>query len=171
MLPSGARVRVYDPGGKLILDSLEFYSAAKVIETHLASSATEKPGFAERVTTSIRRWFNPGDIVEFAADKGMDYLEVVRALGGNQASMVRFNEGGRVVVSAAVPIQRFHSVLGSLMLTTLGGDIEDRVESERLSIVQVFLIVAGIVVLLSMLLARSISFSMRRGPSVTAASN
>ena len=52
------------------------------------------------------------------------------------ASMVRVNERGEVIVSVAVPVQRFRAVRGALMLSTQGADIDDMVEAERLAIVQ-----------------------------------
>ena len=57
--------------------------------------------------------------------------------------MVRINERGDVIVSVAVPVQRFRAVRGALMLSTQGADIDDMVEAERLAILKVFLIAAG----------------------------
>ena len=41
--------------------------------------------------------------------------------------MVRINERGEVIVSVAVPVQRFRAVRGALMLSTQGADIDDMV--------------------------------------------
>jgi two-component system, OmpR family, sensor histidine kinase ChvG len=61
-----------------------------------------------------------------------------------------------------VPVQRFRAVRGALMLQTQGGDIDQIVEAERLFIVKVFLIAAGVMVVLSMLLAGTIAGPVRR---------
>jgi len=49
-----------------------------------------------------------------------------------------------------------------LMLSTQGADIYDMVEAERLAIVKVFLVAAGVMVVLSMLLAGTIAGPVRR---------
>ena len=76
--------------------------------------------------------------------------------------MVRVNDRGEVIVSVAVPVQRFRAVRGALMLSTQGADIDDMVEAERLAIVKVFLIAAAVMVVLSMLLAGTIAGPVRR---------
>src|SRR5437899_7810259 len=76
--------------------------------------------------------------------------------------MVRINERGEVIVSVAVPVQRFRAVRGALMLSTQGADIDDMVTAERLAIFKVFLVAAGVMVVLSFLLAGTIAGPMRR---------
>jgi two-component system sensor histidine kinase ChvG len=61
-----------------------------------------------------------------------------------------------------VPVQRFRAVRGALMLSTQGADIDDMVEAERLAIVKVFFVAAGVMVVLSMLLAGTIAGPVRR---------
>jgi two-component system sensor histidine kinase ChvG len=67
-----------------------------------------------------------------------------------------------VIVSVAVPVQRFRGVHGALLLSTQGKEIDDAVESERLVVLGVFAMAATIMVLLSLLLARSIGGPLRR---------
>jgi two-component system sensor histidine kinase ChvG len=76
--------------------------------------------------------------------------------------MVRINERGDVIVSVAVPVQRFRAVRGALMLSTQGADIDDMVEAERLAILKVFLIAAAVMIVLSILLAGTIAEPVRR---------
>ena len=76
--------------------------------------------------------------------------------------MVRVNDRGEVIVSVAVPVQRFRAVRGALLLSTQGADIDQMVEAERLAIVKVFLVAAGVMVVLSMLLAGTIAGPVRR---------
>ena len=65
-------------------------------------------------------------------------------------------------MSVAVPVQRFRAVRGALLLSTQGGDINQAVEAERLQIVKLFLILLGVMVVLSMLLAGTIAGPVRR---------
>jgi two-component system sensor histidine kinase ChvG len=76
--------------------------------------------------------------------------------------MVRVTERGEVIVSVAVPVQRFRAVSGGLLLSTQGGDINQAVEAERLQIVKLFLILLGVMVVLSMVLAGTIAGPVRR---------
>ena len=59
-----------------------------------------------------------------------------------------------MIVSVAVPVQRFRAVRGALLLSTQGGDIDHMVAAERLAIFTLFLIAVGVMVVLSILLAR-----------------
>ena len=76
--------------------------------------------------------------------------------------MVRVDERGRVIVSVAVPVQRFRAVRGALLLSTQAGDIDQRIEAERRKLVKTGLIAAGIMALLSVLLASTIAGPVRR---------
>jgi two-component system, OmpR family, sensor histidine kinase ChvG len=76
--------------------------------------------------------------------------------------MVRINERGEVIVSVAVPVQRFRLVRGALMLSTQGADIDTMVGAERLAIFKLFLIACGVMVVLSFLLAGTIAGPVRR---------
>jgi two-component system sensor histidine kinase ChvG len=77
-------------------------------------------------------------------------------------NVVRLNDRGELIVSVAVPIQRFRAVLGTLLLSTQGGDIDEIVQNERLAIVRVFVVAAVVTVLLSILLAGTIAAPLRR---------
>src|ERR671926_381821 len=64
--------------------------------------------------------------------------------------------------AVAVPVQRFQAVRGVLVLSTLGGDIDAIIKSERFALLQVFLIAALVMVILSVLLAGAIVGPVRR---------
>src|SRR5262249_6256773 len=99
---------------------------------------------------------------ELGPQSGKGYGEIGNALQGFKSSMVRINERGEVIVSVAVPVQRFRAVRGALMLSTQGADIDNMVGAERLAIFKVFLIAAGVMVVLSFLLAGTIAGPVRR---------
>jgi two-component system sensor histidine kinase ChvG len=61
-----------------------------------------------------------------------------------------------------VPVQRFRSVRGALLLSTLGGDIDAILATERWGIIRIFLVSAGVMLLLSLLFAGAIAEPMRR---------
>ena len=163
--PTKTRARIYDRDGVLILDSRNLYGRGDVLRFDLPPPDTEQPGLMERAFIAMRRWFGRGDLPlykELGPENGKGYPEVEQALDGLHASMVRVNDRGEVIVSVAVPVQRFRAVRGALMLSTQGADIDDMVEAERLAIVKVFLVAASVMVVLSMLLAGTIAGPVRR---------
>ena len=147
--PTKTRARIYDRDGVLILDSRNLYGRGDVLRFDLPPPSAEKPGLMERTFITLRRWFGRGDLPlynELGPENGKGYEEVAQALNGAHASMVRVNDRGEVIVSVAVPVQRFRAVRGALMLSTQGADIDDMVEAERLAIVKVFFVAAGVMV-------------------------
>jgi two-component system sensor histidine kinase ChvG len=163
--PTKTRARIYDREGVLILDSRNLYGRGDVLRFDLPPPNAEKPGLMERAFIALRRWFGRGDLPlykELGPENGKGYPEVAQALNGLHASMVRVNDRGEVIVSVAVPVQRFRAVRGALLLSTQGADIDDMVEAERLAIFKVFLVAAGVMVVLSMLLAGTIAGPVRR---------
>src|SRR5207249_568276 len=85
-----------------------------------------------------------------------------QSLDGQKSSMVRVTERGAVIVSVAVPVQRFRAVHGALMLTTQGDDIDQMVTAERLAILKVGGVAAAVMIMLSLLLASTIAGPVRR---------
>jgi two-component system sensor histidine kinase ChvG len=165
IMPTKTRARIYDREGVLILDSRNLYGRGDVLRFDLPPPNAERPGLIERAFAAARRWFGRGDLPlykELGPENGKGYPEIGQALNGIPTSMVRVTDRGEVIVSVAVPVQRFRAVRGALMLSTQGADIDDMVQAERLAIFKVFLIAAGVMLVLSMLLAGTIAGPVRR---------
>jgi two-component system sensor histidine kinase ChvG len=75
---------------------------------------------------------------------------------------VRVNDRGETIVSVAVPIRRFQTVRGALLMSTQGGDIDAIIASERFGLLQVFLIAALVMVVVSVIFAGAIVVPVRR---------
>jgi two-component system sensor histidine kinase ChvG len=163
--PTKTRARIYDRDGVLLVDSRNLFGRGDVLRFDLPPPNAEKPSLFERLVIAARRWLGRGDLPlyhELGASNGRGYPEVAQALNGQNASMVRINDHGDVIVSVAVPVQRFRAVRGALMLSTQGADIDDMVEAERLAILKVFLVATAVMVVLSILLAGTIAEPVRR---------
>ena len=163
--PTKTRARIYDRDGVPLVDSRNLFGRGDILRFDLPPPTAEKPGLFERAFVAVRHWLGRGDLPlyqELGAENGKGYPEVSRALNGQDSTMVRINDRGDVIVSVAVPVQRFRAVRGALMLSTQGADIDDMVEAERLAILKVFLIAAAVMVLLSILLAGTIAEPVRR---------
>jgi two-component system, OmpR family, sensor histidine kinase ChvG len=163
--PTGSRARIYNRDGALILDSDTFYSRGEVLRYNLPPPEAEKPGlltsFWQAVKTRMRQYDLPL-YTEIGGDNGKAYPEVAAALAGTSVPIVRVNDKGELVVSVAVPVQRLRAVLGVLLLSTRGGDIDNIVAAERWGIVRVSLFAAAVTVVLSMILANTIAGPMQR---------
>jgi two-component system sensor histidine kinase ChvG len=164
--PTNTRARIYDRDGGLLLDSRNLSVTGEILRFDL-------PGVAEQPQINplrawwrrVRLYFRSGGLPiykEIGAANGKEYSEVAMAMNGQSDSEVRVNERGEVIISVAIPVQRFRGVLGVLMLQTQSGEIDNAVEAERLVIVRVFLIAAAVMIVLSIFLAGTIAGPMRR---------
>jgi two-component system sensor histidine kinase ChvG len=163
--PTRTRARIYDRDGVLVVDSRHLYSRGQILRFDLPAPADEKPSLYDEVVRWVKVWLQRGDLPiyeELGGSSGKGYPEVVTALGGSATSIVRITDRGELIVSVAVPIQRYRSVVGSLLLSTQGGDIDAIVHAERMAILRVFLVAAGVTILLSILLAGTIAAPLRR---------
>lgn len=163
--PTNTRARIYGGDGGLILDSRSLYGRGDVLRFELPPPSADKPGFVERTMIALRTWANRGDLPlyrELGPENGKGYQEVVQALDGLKSSMVRINERGEVIVSVAVPVQRFRAVHGALMLSTQGDDIDQMVTAERLAILKIGGVASAVMIMLSLLLASTIAGPVRR---------
>jgi two-component system, OmpR family, sensor histidine kinase ChvG len=163
--PTKTRARIYDRDGALLLDSRSLYDRGNVLRFELPPPSVEKPGIAERTMIAIRTWLNRGDLPlyrELGPDNGNGYQEVAQSLNGQKGSIVRVNDRGEVIVSVAVPVQRFRAIHGALMLSTQGDDIDHMVTAERLAILKVGGVASAVMILLSLLLASTIAGPVRR---------
>jgi two-component system sensor histidine kinase ChvG len=163
--PTKTRARIYDRDGGLILDSRNLYGRGDVLRFELPPPSVEKPGIAERTMIAVRTWLNRGDLPlyrELGPENGNGYQEVAQSLNGQKSSMVRVNDRGEVIVSVAVPVQRFRAIHGALMLSTQGDDIDQMVTAERLAILKVGGVASAVMIVLSLLLASTIAGPVRR---------
>ena len=163
--PTGTRARIYDRDGALLVDSRSLYSRGEILRFEMPAPNTRPPNWMERGWNSLKMWFERGDLPlykDLGPNNGRGYPEVVAALQGQKASAVQVNDRGQVIVSVAVPVQRFRAILGALLLSTQGGEIDEAVAAERLVIVRVFLVAMVVMVVLSLLLAGTIAGPVRR---------
>ncbi|MCC0013898.1 MAG: sensor histidine kinase [Rhodobiaceae bacterium] len=163
--PTKTRARIYDREGILILDSRHLYSRGQILRFDLPAPQTESENWYDWIASHIRRWLQRSDLPvyqELGPMEGKEYPEVAAALNGTPLSVVRVNPEGALIVSVAVPVQRFRAVHGALLLSTQGGDIDEIVHAERLAIVRTFVVAAAVALVLSILLAQTIAGPVRR---------
>ncbi|HEV7873617.1 MAG TPA: sensor histidine kinase [Enterovirga sp.] len=161
--PTGTRARIYDRDGTLTLDSRALYSRTD-LRPEVKPIAKSNPSLFERGwrrLVSLFRRERPR-FEEIGPTDARSLPEVRRAQAGLAASSVRVNNRGETIVSVAVPIQRLRAVRGVLLLSTQGGDIDAIIASERFALLEVFMIAASVMIVLSLLLAGAIVGPVRR---------
>lgn len=86
-----------------------------------------------------------------------DFPEVTQALKGEIAGIVRQRQNGKLILSVALPVQRYYQVIGALLLSKEGNEIETAMREVRLTILIVFAGALVITTLLSLYLAGTIA--------------
>lgn len=163
--PTGTRARIYDRDGWLMLDSDAIYARGGVSRYKLPPPADSEYDIISSLWQRISKWLWQQELPvykEIGSENGKAYPEVATALTGTSVPIVRVNEKGELVVSVAVPVRKLRAVLGVLLLSTRGGEIDSIVAAERWVLLRVALVAAGVTMLLSVIMARTIAGPMRR---------
>ena len=90
-----------------------------------------------------------------------DFPEVMRALVGDHNWALRKTHDRRLLLSAAVPVQRYKRILAAVQVTASGEDIAQRLFQVRLTIFQAFALSLTITIALSLYLAGTIARPIR----------
>ena len=163
--PTRTRARVYDRDGELILDTRHLYSGGQVLRYDLEPLDGDQPGIFERAWAGIVALFDRSDLpvhIEKPGENASVYSEVVGALEGQTGTVVRMSPDNEIIVSVAVPVQRYRAVLGVLQLSTQGADIDKIIFAERLAVLRVFTVASLVTLLLSLLLASTIATPLKK---------
>ncbi|MGG7567674.1 stimulus-sensing domain-containing protein [Rhodovulum sp. DZ06] len=167
--PVHVRAQIFDRGGRLMrdtalapgggLETIDPLPPAEVVQTEPAEAALQ--WFEDQLRAVRASLLSDGPDLETIGGAA-EAQEVYAALGGATARGERVNERGELIVSVSIPITRLRAVLGVLVLSTQGGDIDAIVQSERMSILQVFLVALATSIVLSVLLANAIARPLRK---------
>ena len=165
---SGLRARVFSPDGELIADSFMLTGPGgqvQVVELPPPDDGS-MTGRLGRLYDHMLDWL-PGigslpPYREAAVQKAADYEEVQQALTGDDQGLARLDDNGRMILTLAVPVQRYRKVLGALMISKDGDEIEAGVRDRRRDVLVVFGIALLVTVLLSIYLAGTIARPIRR---------
>ncbi|MDP9138380.1 MAG: stimulus-sensing domain-containing protein, partial [Pseudomonadota bacterium] len=159
------RGRIYDRDGLLVVDSTSFYSRGDITQAELPPLRQRNDKVLRSLWRKFYGWVFHNNYPlqkDYGLDNGRDFPEVTTALAGSSVSIVRVNAKNEIIVSVAVPIQRFRAVLGSLVLSTKAGEIDKVVRAERKIVLFTFMVAVLVTVLLSILLAGTIAEPIRR---------
>ncbi|CAE7890018.1 chvG, partial [Symbiodinium necroappetens] len=163
------RARVFDRAGALQADSfLLMGPGGQVKVTELPPLETGNPlvrwigELYDAVVNGLPGYHGLPRYREPPNQSAQDYAEALAALAGESQGRVRVDSEGRMVLSLAVPVQRYRQVLGALMITKDGAGVEQAVRDRRHDVLLVFGVALAVTVLLSLYLARTIALPIRR---------
>ena len=163
VVPAQVRARLFAADGSLLVDSQKLIVGRKVEARPLPppslwnNTLARIEGLYESAVRFLTRGKKLERYTETDVQRAQDYDEAVTALAGGRASEVRATDVGTLILSAAVPVQRFKRVLGTLMATVETTEIEEMVRQERLEMLELFAVALAVTSLLSWLLARTIA--------------
>ncbi|RMD64124.1 MAG: HAMP domain-containing protein [Alphaproteobacteria bacterium] len=165
---TGVRARIFNRKGTLVADSYVLTGSGGPVQVVELPPPDEGTWFRrlERLYERAIEWLpSTADLPEYHEaryQRASDYPEVVRALNGEAGGAVRVARGGRLILTYAVPVQRYRQVLGALMVSKDGADINAAVRARRLDILLVFAAALAVTVLLSFYLASTIARPIRQ---------
>jgi two-component system, OmpR family, sensor histidine kinase ChvG len=161
---TGNRAQIIDAEGNLVVDS-RFIYGGDIIETVDNTPRSENSPLLERYWNSfVTRLFGYDYPVlrEYSLDNNKAIPEVAAALNGASVSQVKLDDNREIIVTVSVPVQRYRAVLGALVLTNQGGEIDDVLRAERLVVIYTFGLAALVTLLLSSVLASTIASPIRK---------
>jgi two-component system sensor histidine kinase ChvG len=169
--PTGVRARLFSETGELLGDSAVLSETGRIHVSPLPppeEAAPEPPEqrWSDQIGDWLGRQFSHSDRFPEYIDRQnptqRDFPEVASALRGFNASAVRTMSESRLLLSAAVPVQRYKQVLGALMLTRDNRAIAASLREVRYDMLTIAVAALGITVLLSLYLAGTITHPIVR---------
>ena len=163
------RARLFDPDGVLVADSLLLSGPGGLVQIEeLPVPRTEGQQVRDLLAgydrLLARLWGHENLPVysEHVVQRARDYPEAMLALAGETDSRVRADPKGGMILSVAVPVQRYKQVLAALMLTKGSANIDAAVLKVRIDVFKWFLLALAVTVLLSIYLAGTIASPILR---------
>lgn len=158
------RAQVVDPQGNLVVDS-RYFLGTDTIEVLPSDGANPAAKTNRRWWDAWLDWAVGSDYplhVDYGLDGNEKKPEIAAALNGANVSLVRLDDKREIIVVVTVPIQRFRAVLGALVLSNAGGEIDGVLRAERRVVLMTFGLAVLVSLLLSVLLAATIANPIRK---------
>lgn len=161
---SRIRSRLFLNSGEMAADSSRLLGGRWVVQVQELPPPRESNWMLDWLIDSIDfaiGWLSYGEklepYTERADQRAGDYPEVQRAFSGEIIGVVRAGGTSGYVLTVAIPVQRYRQVIGVLLLSKDGIEIEASVRAIRLSVLAVFAGAMLATILLSLYLARTIA--------------
>ena len=161
---SRVRSRLFLNSGEMVADSSRLLGGRWVVQVQELPPPRESNWWLDWLVDSIDLavgWLSYGEKLEpyreRADQRADDYPEVQRAFSGEIIGVVRSGGSSGYMLTVAIPVQRYRQVIGVLLLSKDGLEIEASVRGIRLTVLAVFAGALIVTILLSLYLARTIA--------------
>ncbi|MEX2616035.1 MAG: stimulus-sensing domain-containing protein [Alphaproteobacteria bacterium] len=163
------RARLFMTDGSLVADSRRLGGKGRLVRIRSLPPPPDDISFLDRAMQFFERLFDALqtrtdlDLYQEAPQQSIaDYPEASRALGGESVSVARQDGEGGYVLSVAMPVQQYRQVIGVVLLSRAGPEIQQSVRAVRIVVLQVFAGALVVTVLLSLYLAGTIARPVHR---------
>jgi two-component system, OmpR family, sensor histidine kinase ChvG len=164
--PTRLRARLYLPGGNLAIDTRNLLRRNVVVTAELPAldTVSQVEAWFKRLFDGIMgvRPFSQLEPYYEGGEDGHVYREVDIALNGTPATAERVDYQNKLVLSVAVPVQGVRAIYGALLVSTEGGDIDDILRQERVTLIEVFAVAFLVMLVSSLYLAGTIAEPVKR---------
>ena len=162
------RARLFLNSGQIVADSRHLGDRGRLVRV-LALPQPEDVTTFRRFASMVNwllEWMHARTDLEFYRESQRqtisDYPETRLALAGEITGVARHDGSGGYILSVAMPVQRYRQVIGVIMLSHSGSEIQEAVRDVRFVVLQVFAGALIITVLLSLYLAGTIARPVHR---------
>ncbi|NJM33488.1 MAG: HAMP domain-containing protein [Rhodomicrobium sp.] len=164
--PTKTHGYIYNANGDWLVDSNRIYTGGRITKFQTPTKRADEVGLGYKLWLRFERMLRAESLPKIdniSVRNGKSFAEVRAALEeGSATVIVRENELGETILNYAVPIEKGGKVLGALLLTTSDGDIDALLANERISVLQIWLLVLIVTVGASIILAGTIADPMHR---------
>lgn len=163
------RARLFRADGTMIVDSRRLGGAGGTVQIEILQPPDQDydllDSLLDKYDDLARAVSGEGPLPKYKENplqSASDFPETQAALIGESAvASRRFGNDG-LMLSAAVPVQRYKQVLGAIMLSRDGENIRSALHDVRLDILKVVAVALSVTILLSFYLAGTIARPIRR---------
>ena len=160
-----SRMRLFDLNGDLMLDTR--YLGAGVTPVRVEPLDADQSAGRNMPFSRFFGGLYDADPIETYSEPIVDradhYPLMLAPYNGETAQQVQIDEQGELIFLAAIPVQQYRRVIGSLLISRRDNTgVEAAVQQLRDEVSRVTLLTLGVTVVLSMLLASTIARPVRR---------
>ncbi|SMH56208.1 stimulus-sensing domain-containing protein [Azospirillum agricola] len=167
---TATRTRLFDIDGRMLSDSRVLTGSTGRIEIRELPAPPAGDAVSRAINTLYSRLIDVAPSREglplHGEETGRPNPDVERALAGETGATVWRVESAagepELLLTVAVPVQRYREVLGAVLLARGGGEIDRAIRSVRFDILRVFAVALLVTVALSFYLAGTIARPIRR---------
>ncbi|GJL85619.1 MAG: histidine kinase [Micavibrio sp.] len=166
---SGKRIRLFDAEGALIADSIDLLSpeqALRIANRNQSDEMLDSVKILKSMAGFIISLLPDRRVLplypNIQSDQAADYPDVYDAMTGQISLSAWYDQNGGIFLSAAAPLHIKKDIVGALLITRKGKDIEDDIGKVWLDVLRVFLATLVVTVLLSIYLSGVIARPLRK---------